>query len=187
MGAHSLATRYAKSLISLAGEKGQQEEAYKNVKEINTRLESNRELRMFLKSPIIGVDKKLVIAKQLFEGKTVEVLYKFIQLVIRKRREGNLAQIFSEFIVQYNELKGVTPVKLTAAVKLDPAFVQNVIRSLQTHGDVKEVELQEEIDANLIGGFILKYGDKMIDTSVSRNLRELGTLVEDNSYIKKYS
>lgn len=187
MSAHSLSTRYAKSLIGLANEKGQLDEAYANVKNINTLLDSNRELKLLLKSPIITVDKKLQIVKQLFESKTSEVIYKFIQLVVKKRRESKLAEIFAAFIAQYNEQKGITPVKLTTAVKLGPTFVQSIVNALKTKEGLKEVELHEKIDESLIGGFVLQYDDKMIDSSVSRNLRELNTLVEDNSYIKKYS
>jgi F-type H+-transporting ATPase subunit delta len=187
MSAHSLATRYAKSLVGLASEKGQLDEACQNVKSINNILDSNRELKLLLKSPIISVDKKLQVAKQLFEGKTSEVIYKFIQLVIKKRREANLSEIFTQFVTQYNELKGITPVKLTTAVKLDGAFVEKIINALKAKEGLKQVELHEKVDESLVGGFILQYGDKMIDNSVSRNLRELTTLVEDNSYIKKYS
>jgi F-type H+-transporting ATPase subunit delta len=62
-----------------------------------------------------------------------------------------------------------------------------MLAALKTKEKLGEVELTEEIDESMIGGFILKYGDKMIDSSVSRSLGTLRNIIEDDSYIKKYS
>jgi F-type H+-transporting ATPase subunit delta len=50
----------------------------------------------------------------------------------------------------------------------------------------KEVQLTEKIDASIIGGFILRFGDKQIDTSVSGKIRELGKEFDHNLYVKEY-
>ena len=77
--------------------------------------------------------------------------------------------------------------KLITAVKLDSGVVQSLVRSLKAKEFLKEVELVEEVNEDLLGGFILEYNDKMLDQSVRRRLNELFTIVEDDSYIKKYS
>ena len=187
MSAHSLATRYGKSLLGLAQEKGKLEEVFKDVKAIDSILENHRDLKMAFKSPIIPTDKKLTIIRKIFEGNVNDMTYKFMELVTKKRRESDLHDIFAAFITQYNVIKGITPVKLTSAVKLDAPLVQNIINSLKVKEKLATVELRETVDEDIIGGFILQYDDKMLDNSVSRSLNNLKTVVEDDTYIKKYS
>ena len=93
----------------------------------------------------------------------------------------------SAFIVQYNVIKGITPVTIISAVKLDAGLVQSILASLKKKENLKEVELVEVIDETLIAGFVLKYEDKMIDNSVRKNLSSLRNIIEDDSYIKRYS
>ena len=187
MGAFSLATRYAKSLIQLVNEQGKLEQVYKDMKDMNGIFESNRDLKLMFKSPIITSDKKLNVVKQLFEGKIDAILYQFMTLVIKKGREAYLNEITHSFIVQYNEMKNITPVKLSSAVKLDGNIVKGIIDTLKKNEKLGEVELTEEVDTNIIGGFVLTWGDKMIDSSVSRRLSTLKDVIEDDSFVKKYS
>jgi F-type H+-transporting ATPase subunit delta len=187
MSAHSLATRYAKSLIQLSGEKGQLDQVFSDIKDIDRAFEGSRDLKLMFKSPLITSDKKLNVVKQLFEGKVNEILYRFLILMINKGREKYFHEMVQSFIIQYNEIKNITPVTLTSAVKLDPAFVQKMIASLKAKENLGEVQLHEVIDESLIGGFILQYADKMLNSSVSKNLHALRNIIEDDSYVKKYS
>ena len=187
MSAFSLATRYAKSLIQLVNEKGKLEQVYKDIKDVNGIFESSRDLKLMFKSPIIPAEKKLTIVKQLFEGKIDTILYQFMVLVIKKGREKYLNEITHSFIIQYNTIKNITPVTLTSAVKLDAGIVSSMIASLKAKEKLGEIELTEEVDPKMIGGFILQYDDKMIDSSVSRRLSTLKDVIEDDTFIKKYS
>ena len=186
MGAFSLATRYAKSLIQLAEEKGQLEAVYKDMKDMNNTFQNSRELLLMFKSPIITTDKKLNVVKLLFEGKVNTLLYQFMILVIKKGREAYFKDIAASFVTQYNVIKNITPVKITSAVKLDAALVQNIIASLKAKEKLGEIELHEVIDASMIGGFTLQYADKMLDSSVSAGLTAMKEVIEDDSYIRKY-
>jgi len=187
MSAFSLATRYAKSLIQLVNEQGKLEQVYKDINSVNGIFESSRDLKLMFKSPIITSDKKLNVVKQLFEGKIDTVLYQFMVLVIKKGREAYLNEITQSFIIQYNSIKNITPVKITSAVKLEESVVKGIINALIAKENLGEVQLTEIVDAGMVGGFILQYGDKMIDSSVSRRLNSLKAVIEDDTFIKKYS
>ena len=187
MSAFSLATRYAKSLIQLVNDQGKLEQVYKDIKDVNGIFESSRDLKLMFKSPIIPSDKKLNVVKQLFEGKIDSVLYQFMVLVIKKGREAYLNEITESFIIQYNLIKNITPVKISSAVKLDKNIIDSMIASLKAKEKLGEIELTQEVDPSMIGGFILQYDDKMIDSSVSRRLTALKGVIEDDTYIKKYS
>jgi F-type H+-transporting ATPase subunit delta len=183
---YRIATRYAKSLILLSQEKGQLAEVFKDMKEIDRVFEASRDLKLMFKSPIITSDKKMNVVKALFEGKVSPILYGFLTLMIKKGRESHFHEMVESFILQYNVIKEITPVKITSAVKLDPALVQNMLSNLKKKEHLKEIELEEEINPDMIGGFVLQYGDKMIDSSVSNSLNSLRNIIEDDTYVKKY-
>lgn len=182
---YRIASRYAKSLIELAQEKGKLEEVHQDIILLNSSFIESRELRFFLKSPIINTDKKLEILNKLFFTRIHEITSKFLNLMTSKGREGYLHEIAASFISQYNELKGVTPVHITSAVKLEQGTIEHLISNLKTKENLKEVEVTETIDETLVGGFILRYGDKQIDSSVRSSLQRLHNLVADDSFVKK--
>ncbi len=187
MSSHRIAWRYAKSLIQLAQEKGQLDEVFNDMRNIDSTFENSRDLKLMFKSPIINYDKKLSIVKSLFEGKVNELVYRFLTLMITKGREAHFHEMVNSFIEQYNSLKNITKVKITSAVKLDAGLVQSMIANLKKKENLQQVELYEELNPEMIGGFILQYGDKMIDSSISRNLNSLRNIIDDDSYIKRYS
>lgn len=186
MSSFRVASRYAKSLLLLAREKGQLDAVKNDIVTMDNAFESSSEFRAVMRSPIIPGDKKQAVIDQLFKARISSLTYSFTELLIRKGREAYLHDIANSFIDQYNELNKITPVILRSAVKLEAAAVQNIVNKLKQNEKLTEVKLTEEIDESLIGGFVLQYGDRMIDASVSRKLKQLKDVIEDDSYIKKF-
>ena len=185
MSNHRIASRYAKSLLDLSREKGQVAEVFADVQLMDAAFESSRELRVFLKSPIVPTDKKLTVLTKIFGDKVSAITNQFITLMTTKGREGFLHDIANSFLEQYNTLKGITPVKISSAVKLEKSAVDALLGELKAKGSVNEVQLEEAIDPSLIGGYVLQYGDKQIDSSVRTSLQKLRNLVDDDSYVKR--
>jgi F-type H+-transporting ATPase subunit delta len=182
---YRIASRYAKSLIDLAQEKGKLEEVRNDVILMNDSFKASRELRVFLKSPVIGIEKKLEVLNKLFLSKVTEITGKFIVLMTHKGREEFLSEIAESFLIQYNVIKNITPVTITSAVKMDKATIDNLLTGLRKREKIEEIQLTEVIDPSLVGGFILLYGDKQIDSSVRSSIQKLHNLVADDSYVKK--
>ena len=183
---YRIATRYAKSLILLSQEKGKLDEVFKDMEAIDRVFEGSRDLKLMFKSPLITADKKLNVVKSLFEGKVSPITYGFLTLMIKKGREEFFHQMVESFIIQYNEISNITVVKVTSAVKMDPTLLKNMIDKLKKKENLKEVQLEEIVDESILGGFVLQYADKMIDSSVSTSLNALKNIIEDDSYVKKY-
>jgi len=185
MSSFRLASRYAKSVLQLAIEKGRLQEVKSDILLLKSAFDGSRELRVMLKSPVIPADTKHTILRKLFGGKVDEITSKFIDLLVAKGRESFLADMTDSFIEQYNQMNGITKVKLTSASALDKATADSIINNLKTKENLKEISLEQTIDASLIGGFVLQYGDKQIDTSLKTSLLKLKHLVDDDSYVKK--
>ena len=182
---YRIATRYAKSLIELAQEKGKLEEVFADMQLMNESFHASRELRVFLKSPVIGADKKVEVLNKLFLSRINDITGKFILLMTNKGREQFLSEIAESFITQYNVIKNITPVTITSAVKLDKTTIETILAGLRKREKIEEIKLTETIDESLLGGFVLLYGDKQVDSSVRSSLQKLHNLVADDSYIKK--
>ena len=167
-----VANRYAKSLMELAIESKQLDAVRGDMKTIEQVCAENREFELFLNSPVIKTDKKIVVLNSLFKGKISDLTLSFLNLITSKHRESFIHAIASAFDEQYKVNKNIFTAVVTSAKGLDAATklkVTELIKS-QMNG---EVELKEKIDPNTIGGFILRIGDKQIDKTVARQLSNL--------------
>lgn len=179
-----VASRYAKSLIELAAEKGVLEQVHEDMKLFASVISQNRDFQMMLRNPIVKSDKKLAVINSVFKGKVNEMTLAFYNIVARKSRESILEFISPEFEKQYNIMKGIQRASVTSATQLSPELRQQLGEKLAEETG-KTIQLEEIIDPSLIGGFVLKVGDKQIDSSVKYSLRKLKNNFKDNSYINK--
>lgn len=171
-----IASRYAKSLIGLAIEQGKLEEVYADMSLLSDVCASNRDLTLLLKSPIINADKKIKIFEEIFSGKFGIMSMKFVDTIIRKRREVYLESIVNEFVVQYKQQKNILTAEVTSAMGIDDAIrsdIYKIINEASLGKNKAEIEIIEKENKELIGGLILRVGDKQVDASILRKLRDL--------------
>ena len=167
-----VASRYARSMFNLANEQGCLVEAFEEMKLISETFESSRELQLLLDSPIIKVDKKIEIINSIFKGKLSKLTFNFISIIIKKRREGHLCDIIRSFQTQYRQENNIVTAEVTSANGLDDKMRSAVLRLVQDSLN-SEVELIEKLNPDLIGGMILRIGDKQYDGSLQRSLNDL--------------
>lgn len=167
-----VASRYAKSLLDLSVEKNQLDSVYADMLQVKNVCDSSKEFINFLNSPIIKSDKKTATIKAVFDGKLNTITSGFFTIVATKRRESIIPEMAASFIEQYKIHKNISTVIVTSANGLDSATKQKALELVKSQ-ITGEVELVEKTDANIIGGFILKIGDKQIDKSVARQLSNL--------------
>lgn len=174
-----VASRYAKSIIDLAVEQNALELVKKDIELFVETCRENPALQAILKNPIISLDKKANILDGLFGDKLHKMILSFFHIVIRKGRSEILYATAKEFISQYNIIKNVVKATVTSASTLSKeniAQIEDVVKQA-TKG---EVILSAQVDPDLIGGFILKVGDKQFDTSLSSKLNKLKKEFEHN-------
>jgi len=176
-----LAGRYAKSIVDLSIEQNQLEAVYADMKFIKSICKSNPDFVAVLRSPIIKGDVKGKIIGSITKERVSKLTSAFITLLIVKGREYDLPEIANAFIDQYNEIKGIHKVKITTAVDAD--FTNAIVAKLKAASSIKNVEVENAVNEELIGGFILETGGKLIDASVLKDLNELKREFLNNEYI----
>lgn len=180
-----VASRYAKSLLDLAVEKGQLEPVHKDMLYLQRLTKESRDFLNLLRSPVVKSDTKAKAIAVLTKDKISGLTTAFLNLMISKAREGALPGIIASFIGQYKELKGIHTVKLTTAVPVSDAVKTAIIAQVQKSENIRDLELEEVIDPNIIGGFVLQTGDKLIDASIAYDLRNVSRQFENNDFIYK--
>lgn len=175
MSVQRIAARYAKSLIDLAKENNSLDSVKGDVEGFLKALE-NRDFYLLLKSPIVSESKKESIISEIFEGKMQKLSLDFVKIILRKGRESYLPEIAEEFLSQYKELHKVTSVLLTTATPLGPEGLKQIEGKLRDAGLVTDnIEIETKVDADIVGGFVVKIGDKLIDNSVAYKLKEMSS------------
>ena len=128
----------------------------------------------FLKNPIIPNQKKWGILKKIFVGRLNEESILFLEIVTRKGRESILPEISESFIDMYLELKGIVQAKVTTAIPMDQTLKDEFTAILkEIVGEDKKIDLDEKVDQDIIGGYKLLVGDKLLDSSISSRLKDL--------------
>ena len=121
MNESRVASRYAKSLLELAQEKGVLEQVHNDMVFFHKICMENPALVRVLKNPIITHDKKRTILDQLLKGKVNEMTLMMFQIISRKNREAYLSFISKEFLHQYRVLKGIEAAEVTTTFPLTDA------------------------------------------------------------------
>lgn len=180
-----LAHRYAKSLIDLSIERNELETIYGDMQLLSGICKSNRDFVNMLRSPVINPDVKAKIMDAVLMGKITELTTAFTKLLVKKGREGNLPEICTAFIQQYKEYKNIYTVKLTTATVLSNELKNSIIERVKATSQMQNIELETEVNKDLIGGFVLQAGDKLVDVSVAYDLKLIAKQFENNDFIYK--
>ncbi len=184
MSAFRLASRYAKSLLDLAAEKNALEPVFNDITYFKSILKKAPEFRAVLRNPEINISKKQQIFNQLFDA-FHPISKAFFEIVLRKRRSEFLPEFATAFIELYNAHNNITSVTLTTAVEPDEQTIEHVKSLLQQKAGLDKIVLESKVNPGIIGGYILQFGDNMIDASVMRKLEIIDDQFLNNDYVKK--
>ncbi len=180
-----ITSRYAKALFDLAMELKVSDIVIRDMELLLNVCKENNEFESMLHSPIITSLKKSQVILAIFGKHFNELSIKFIDLVVRKRREMLIDGIAEQYIQLYREFNGIKTVELKTAVTLSEIERAEFIKLFKEITQSK-VELQEEVSPKLIGGFIYSYDNKLFDASVRTKLSSLKKEFDLNIYEKGF-
>ena len=177
--------RYAKALLQLSVEQNSLEDAYNDMMFIDSLCSECKDFSILLKSPIVKTDYKLRIFDEIFASKISKVSMMFVSIITTKKRESFLAEIAKSFISLYKEHNNIEKATVTTAIPLTETLKNEVLAFIKSDSNNK-VELTEVVDKNIIGGAIIRMGDKQLDTSVANEISELRQMFNKNLYLQDF-
>jgi F-type H+-transporting ATPase subunit delta len=179
-----LASRYAKSLIDLAVEQNALEQTLTDVQLLDATIKASSEFAGILRSPIIKADKKDAIITAIFGSRMSALTSSFVKLLTAKGREATLPEITRSFLSQYRVMNNISEVRLITAAPVSDAVTESIRQKVAAALPGQQIEMTTKVQPELIGGFILELGDKLVDASVKRDLADIRKQFTQNLYVQ---
>jgi F-type H+-transporting ATPase subunit delta len=176
----AVARRYARGLFEVAQEQDQIEAVARDLQQVVAVIRQVPELRELLEHQRVSTRNKKEIVASLWRENVCQLVYGFLNLVIDKRRERYLEPMLEEYLVLFRELKNIAVAEVKAAFPLDSQHQEALQRTLEKMTG-KTIELHISVAPELIGGLIIKVGDRVYDGSVKKQLRKLGEHIVETS------
>ncbi|MEH6536920.1 MAG: ATP synthase F1 subunit delta [Psychroserpens sp.] len=165
------AIRYAKAVLSLASDQKAAEVVNNDMKLIATTMAKSKDLSDMLQSPVVKSSDKKAVLLEVFKGSNV-MIANLIDTLITNKRLVLLSDVASSYNRLYDELKGTQVAKVTTAVPLtDDLRVKVLAKVKELTG--KDVEVENIIDEDILGGFVLRVGDIQYNASIANKLNTL--------------
>lgn len=161
---------YAKALFNLAVEKKISDEIKQDMLTLKDICKHSAEFKDLISNPTVTNSKKGEVLSSLFSGKIQKDTLDFLNLLIKKGRLGQLSSICEACIHFINESQNLILVKLTTASAIsDNDKAQIASKFLGKN----KFEMENIINPDIIGGFVLEYDNKILDNSISNQLNKL--------------
>ncbi len=164
-----ISRRYAQSLFNLAIKNNALEPLQLDIILLSDMLKSSAEFRDFISAPHLQMFPNEKILNELLKTRVQTLTLDFLIFLCRKNRLNLLKEIISSFQVLYHQHYGITKVVIISAVALDPSQVDAICKKLKTRWN-RGIFAETVVDPDLIGGFQIKSGDKILDFSLKSQL-----------------
>ena len=164
--------RFAKSLLSISIDENLVDEVKSDIDLIIKSFEESRDMLNIYSSPIIPINNKIEITKKIFDGKLNKHTLNLLYNLIYRKRDNLIMTILEKFKELYNIHMNIEESVISTTFNLDAESL-DVVKGFAKKVTGKKITLENTIDKNILGGFNLKIGDKMIDCTVSNKISEL--------------
>ncbi len=165
------AIRYAKAILDIAQTSGKADAVNNDMKSIVNAVAESPELKDFLSSPVIKMEVKKSAVSEIFSNVQAETNSLF-HLLLENKRFEILASIAIEYTRLFDESNGIEVAKVTTAFPITPELETKVLAKIAEFSN-KKITIENIVDPAIIGGFILRVGDKQYNASVANKLSEL--------------
>ncbi|MDE5931291.1 MAG: F0F1 ATP synthase subunit delta [Lachnospiraceae bacterium] len=164
---------YGDALFELAVEENKVDDLLGEIGQLQKVLQENEDFGRLMTHPKINKDEKIHVVTDVFKGRISDELLGFLTIIISKDRYQEIDGILEYFLTEVKKYKGIGVATVTTAVPLREEQCKKVEQRLLDTTDYKSMEIHYEQDAALIGGMVIRIGDRVVDSSISTKLNEL--------------
>lgn len=168
----TIARNYAEALFELARKADNLDGWGRSVNGVAAAIESDLRLRNFLAAPQISADDKIAIIGKAFSDALPRMMVRFLQKLVRNRRQNLIPVIAVEYGNLVDEREGRMHAQVTVAREVSEAVQQTIAREL-SRAFGKTVVPHVTTNPGILGGVIVRVGDRVMDGSVRKRLATL--------------
>ena len=165
------AIRYAKAVLSLAQDQKTTDVVNDDMKLMANTITASNELRDVLNSPVVSSSIKKSALLEIFKGIN-PLTVNAIETLIANKRIALLPEVAKQYSILFDRLKGSELATVTTALPLTDDLKVKVLAKVKALTG-KEVAVENIIDEDILGGFILRVGDLQYDASIANQLGKL--------------
>jgi len=168
-----LADRYAAALYSLAEDAGALDQTVDQMQTLGRLIDDNADVRRLLESPLIDVAQASSAIRAVLESQGFSpLIVRLAGVVAANRRLRNLRAIVSAFATLVASRRGVVTAQVTSAHRLT-TVQREALRARLIEAGYGQVNIQEQVDATLLGGLVVRIGARLFDSSIKSRLQRL--------------
>lgn len=164
---------YGDALFELAVEEDKVDALLEEIGQLQQVLSENGEFGRLMNHPKIIKEEKIQVAKNVFGGRLSDELLGFLIIIISKDRYRDIDAILDYFVAEVKQYKGIGVATVTTAVPLWEEQCRKIERRLLDTTSYTKMEMNYLLDKSLIGGMVIRIGDRVVDSSISTKLNEL--------------
>ncbi len=173
---------YAKALLAAAETAGEQLAVVEQLESfVGELLQSLPKLKALLESPRVAIEEKFAVIDRSLAKDATPTFLRFLKVVARRGRMAALREMAVAARRLYNETHGIIDVAVRTAFPLDAATIEQLEQSLQQSLGQK-IQLQVEVDRELVGGIVLRIGDRVYDGSAIAQLHRMRQQVCEQTF-----
>jgi F-type H+-transporting ATPase subunit delta len=172
MSRTAVARTYADALLDLASRDDAGAEYLECLDEVVHVVRSESDFRAFLQTPAISLDEKKGVIREAFGGRYPESFVRFLLVVLEKRRQNLLPEIDAAYREMLDERSGRVRASVTLSIEPDGVLREEISSALSRALEA-EVVPDFKVDESIIGGMVVRVGDRVLDGSVRRSLQVL--------------
>ncbi len=166
-----IARVYAQALFEAAQDAGKLDEIHEQLDAFADAMNESNDMRVFFFSPYFSSTEKREAIKASVSG-AAEELINFLELLAEKHRMPAIFHIRRRLDDLWAEAKKRLEVTLTSAVELDSDVVDKVGAEIERQTD-REIDMTADVDPDILGGLVLKVGNRVLDASLRSKLERL--------------
>ena len=164
---------YGDAYVSVVSEKNNLIDALEEIKLLKNILLENGEIIELLDSPKLDDEEKTAFIKGIFENHISVDSLGFLLTVIEKKRQAELLPIVDYVIDCIKELLLIGKATITTALELDDAKKERIVNELLKTSHYKSLEVEYVVDNSIIGGIVIRIGDRVVDSSVKTRIEKM--------------
>ena len=171
---NTITTPYAEAFLQVAETRDEVDEIVDQSKSVLELWNQSSDFSQAMSSPVLEVETKKAVLENIFSNKITPSFLNLLKLLADRKRIGYLDSVLERLLELYREQRNIALATITSAIALNDAQQEEILKTVQLVAGTNNLEIELKVDPNLIGGFVVNVGSKVIDASLSGQVRRLG-------------
>lgn len=184
MNSSLISNRYAKALMDYAESIGQDTKLYSEMRLLDEAFDKVRELGKAMRNQLVSVEQRKSLLTTAAGGNVSDAFSRFLEMLSEKERFSNVHQISLKYCELYRQRHNIHYCVLTTAIPLTDEELKHISDEITKFSpSVSELEIRNDVDESVLGGFAIETDSKLLDATVRHQLQEIKNVLVGNNQI----